>query len=302
MIDPDPDFESHVDALRERGGPIPADEVEVLCTERGVSVDALMLRLLPTAAAFARVPISSYPVGAVAQGLMEDGRGVGALYLGANVEFTGQALAFSVHAEQAAVINAWQHGECGLTAIATSAAPCGHCRQFLYEVVAASRMRVLESPPVGSQVPRNTALSALLPHAFTAVDLGLAGGLMDPRFEEPLLSLQDPDTLVQAAVDAARQSYVPYTFGRAGCALETVSGGVFVGRYAESAAYNPSVSPLESAVAFMVMNSPAGASREITRAVLVESPSKASQRGATEAVLGSVAPGVRLEYREIGSA
>lgn len=287
------------EALRERGGPVTADEVEALCDQLGIGVEELMLRLLPVAAEFARVPVSSFRVGAVAQGTTENGRAVGSLYLGANVEFIGQALGFSVHAEQSAVVNAWQHGETGIAAIATSAAPCGHCRQFLYEVVDAPSIRVLEPGQEGSSVSKGAALSDLLPHAFTAADLGLAGGLMDPRFEDPLLSLQDPDALVQAALDGARHSYVPYTSGRAGCALETASGATYVGRYAESAAYNPSVSPLESAVAFMIMNSPPGASREITRVVLVETPSSAGQRGATEAVLSAAAPGVALEYHEI---
>ena len=50
------------------------------------------------------------PVGAVALGLS------GALYAGANLEFLGQSLSLSVHAEQAAVYNAWVHGEAGVSA------------------------------------------------------------------------------------------------------------------------------------------------------------------------------------------
>ena len=281
--------QQHLDEIALRGGPIPAEEVDVLCRELGTDVDGLMIRLLPVASSFARVPISGFRVGAVARATGGDGGG--ALYLGANVEFTGQALGFSVHAEQAAVVNAWEHGEVGLEAIATSAAPCGHCRQFLQELEHAGELTVLEPSaddagggdnagggddgdrPADPGAPRRHPLAELLPQAFTAADLGLEGGLMNPAFDEPLLSLDDPDPLV-----------------------ETEAGLVFTGRLAESAAYNPTISPLESAIAYMVMNSPAGAEKNIVRAVLVECPSRAGQRGATEAVLSAVAPGVKLEY------
>ena len=289
-------------SLKGVGGHVPAADVGALCEALDVGVEALMLRLLPVAASFATVPISSFRVGAVALGQADAGLDSGALYLGANVEFTGQALGFSVHAEQSAVINAWQHGERGVTAIATSAAPCGHCRQFLHEIVDSDGLRVLEPSTPGTEKVRVATLSQLLPHAFGATDLGIDGGLLHQRFEDPTLTLSETtdgrDLLVEAALEAARKSYVPYTGGRAGCAIANTAGEIFAGRYAESAAYNPSVSPLEAAVAFQVMNRPRGERIEIARAVLVESPSAAGQRGASEAVLSSLAPGVTLEYYE----
>ena len=285
--------------MDDRGKPIPPDEVEALCVETGLDVEQLMVLLLHPAASFAHVPISSFPVGAVAQGRVSEGRSCGTLYLGANVEFPGQSLGFSVHAEQAAIINAWQHGEQEVTSIATSAAPCGHCRQFLYELVGAPDLQVLEPADDPGGRPRASTLSELLPHAFTGTDLGREGGLLDPRFEAATLSVfgaaEQDDALLELAVDAARRSYVPYTDGRAGCAIQTVDGRMFPGRYAESAAYNPSISPLESAVAFLCMNTPLGPLREIVRAVLVETPSSTGQKGATEAVLATIAPGVALE-------
>lgn len=282
------------------GGCVPAPQVRALCDELDVGIETLMLRLLPVAANFATVPISSFRVGAVALGNTASGEDFAALYLGANVEFTGQALGFSVHAEQSAVLNAWQHGEHGVSAIATSAAPCGHCRQFLHEIVDSDHLRVLEPSDGDGEAHQVATLSELLPHAFGAQDLGVDGGLLDRSFEDSTLSLPPAagteDPLLQEALDAARKSYVPYTGGRAGCAIQIAAGTIFTGRYAESAAYNPSVSPLEAAVAFQVMNRPQGAPFEIARAVLVESPSSAGQRGATEAVLSSIAPGVALEY------
>jgi cytidine deaminase len=78
--------------------------------------------------------------------------------------------------------------------------------------------------------------------------------------------------------------------------LLTADGAIYTGQYGENAAYNPSISPLESAVTFMNMSQVPGASMAITRAVLVESPTKASQRDASNAVLSSFAPAVTLEY------
>ncbi len=104
--------------------------------KRALSPEQLALELLPWAQGYARPQISNFPVGAIALGLS------GALYAGANLEFLGESLSLSVHAEQAAVYNAWVHGETGVTLIASTAAPCGFCRQFLNELRTASELRV----------------------------------------------------------------------------------------------------------------------------------------------------------------
>src|ERR1700750_2683197 len=84
-----------------------------------IDVGPLMIALLPYAAAYARVPVSNYTVGAVALG-MPNGAPIPNIYLGANFEFTGEALSFTVHAEQSASANAWLHGEQGIQALAIS--------------------------------------------------------------------------------------------------------------------------------------------------------------------------------------
>ena len=61
----------------------------------------------------------------------------GRLYAGVNLEFPGLPLQHSVHAEQFLIANAAWHGERGLRRIAVNAAPCGHCRQFIAELVTA---------------------------------------------------------------------------------------------------------------------------------------------------------------------
>src|SRR5690606_6888974 len=113
------------------------EAVEQLLTDTDLSVDVLMLELVPLAHGHARPAISNYSVGAVGLGLS------GALYFGANFEFAGSALANTVHAEQAVVINAANHAETGLTKLAVSAPPCGYCRQFLYEMPQAEGLEII---------------------------------------------------------------------------------------------------------------------------------------------------------------
>ena len=233
-----------------------------------------MLRLLPAAQRHAMPGISGFPVGCVAKGSS------GRLYLGANMEYPGTALAFTVHAEQSATINAWQSGEEGLESIAVSAPPCGYCRQFLYELTTADRLGV----HVAGEESR--LLTDLLPAAFGPADLDVEATLMSPQDHRLVLDPPSDDALVLEALAAANASYAPYSKGYAGVALETESGAVYAGRYAENAAFNPSVSPLESALVMRGLGGHAGDA--LTRAALVEKASPASQRGATEELLRRV--------------
>src|ERR1051325_393474 len=255
-------------------GYLSADEVGRRLRQDGMTVEQLLLSLIPQAQTFAIPPISNFFVGVAALG------GSGAIYLGANFEFVGQALSFTVHAEQAAVANAIAHGETGLTMLAVSAAPCGYCRQFLQELTTASTPGILmPNSPL-------TPLAALLPSAFGPNDLGITAALMAPQSHDLVLSSDDP--LVQAALEAANASYAPYTSSYAGVALKTRDGAIFAGRIAENAAFNPSMSPLEQAIVNLVI----GGGRtfaDIVDAVLVEAAdSKASQVDATTDVLATI--------------
>lgn len=211
-----------------------------------------LLTLLPQAAAFARPPISNFRVGAIARGTS------GKLYFGTNVEFAGEALSFTVHAEQSAVVNAWMSGETGIDVVATSAAPCGYCRQFLNELLTARELLVVM--PTGSR-----PLSELLPDSFGPRDLGIDGGLLQP--ENHGLAITETDDLAQAALQAANMSYAPYSKSFAGVAVRTKDGRRFSGAYAENAAFNPSLSPLQAALSQLNLGG-AGWS-DIAEAVLV---------------------------------
>jgi cytidine deaminase len=106
------------------------------------------------------------------------------------------------------------------------------------------------------------------------------------------------DRTVDEALAAAEKSYAPYTQNFAGCALEIQTGEIYRGRYVESAAYNPSLPPLQSAILCMNMAT-LEKQRSIQRVVLVEKPTVVSLRHVTELLLGSWAPGIELEYYEV---
>src|SRR5215472_15358341 len=118
-------------------GQISPDYVRYLVDAEGTTSDALMGGLLPLARTYSRPPLSNFQVGAVVRGSS------GALYLGANIEIPGHALGLAVHAEQAALSNAYMHDEQGVAAVAVTAAPCGHCRQFMIELEPEGEIQVL---------------------------------------------------------------------------------------------------------------------------------------------------------------
>lgn len=267
--------------------------------EESLSIEQALCILLPIAAQRARAPVSGYHVGAVALGLPPaDGAGPGAIYLGANLEFTGP-LGLAVHAEQAAVNNAWLHGETGLQTLAVTAAPCGHCRQFLWELSTAADLRILIAPSAGHSLgPSIHCLPELLPRAFGPHDLGLAGGLMSPTIQQ---YERTSEVLVDHAIAAAEQSYAPYSGNFAGVALQMSDGRIIKGRGAENAAFNPSLPPLQSALSMLALEPASSVPVRIERAVLAEVPSLISQRTATEALLRLIEPRATFAHRVVTS-
>jgi cytidine deaminase len=261
-------------ACQAAGGYLPAAVVDDIVAS-GVPLEQLMLDLIPLAQKFAIPTISNFFVGAVSHGLS------GSLYFGANYEFPGQALSFTVHGEQAATAHAISFGETGIDFLAVSAAPCGYCRQFLYELTTASKLLiVLPNTPT-------TFLTTLIPNAFGPGDLGVTAALMSPQAHGMTLATPT-DEVTNAALAAANTSYAPYSFSYAGVALKTGDGGIYTGGVAENAAFNPSMSPLEAAVVTLTINGGRKYS-DITDAVLVEvANSQASQIGATRDVLSTM--------------
>jgi cytidine deaminase len=263
-------------------GRIDAPTAAELLELEGAGLDALMLKLLPVARLGSHAPLSNYHVGAVIQGSSKS------LYLGANIEAPGQVLGLAVHGEQAAIANAYMHGETGVSALAVTAAPCGHCRQFLTEMVPDGNLRILVLNAPATQ------LATLLPMAFGPRDLGRDRGAM-PIGTTPLaLREQSRDALATVALEAASKSYSPYTQSPSGVGLITASGRSFSGSYIENVAFNPSLSPLQTALAGALA---AGEElSRIVRVVLVEAEdARISQKASTQATLEAVAPSARLE-------
>lgn len=225
--------------------------------------------LLQQAAVFAKPPVSNFRVGAVARGTS------GKTYLGTNLEFAGEALSFTVHAEQSAVVSAWMGGETGIDVVATSAAPCGYCRQFLNELVTAGELTIV-------MPGEERKLSELLPQSFGPRDLGVTTGLLAPAANG--LAIDEEDELAKTALAAANMSYAPYSKAYAGVALRTLAGAIVSGPYAENAAFNPSLSPLEAALSQLNMSG--GVWSDIAEVVLVQAESL--HTSATRTVLGAI--------------
>jgi len=264
-----------------------------------MSPESLMVKLLPLARLYARAPISHFQVGAVAKARLSNDSDEFALFMGANTEFKGQVLTQAIHAEQAAVVNAWLQGAVQIDAIAASAAPCGHCRQFLYELETHHSLTVIVQQPDGNGYATER-LSDLLPQAFGPQDLTVKAGLISSHGNLPQLNLKTSfdDPLVHRALSAAERTYAPYTHNFAGCAIQISDQKTYAGSYVESAAFNPSLSPLHTAIIRMNMDSLMN-DVNIKRVILVEKPTTISQRGVSELLLDTLAPDIRLEYYEI---
>lgn len=237
-----------------------------------------MLELLSQAASYARPALTNFRVGAVVRGTS------GALYLGANFEFRGASLSQTVHAEQAALSNAFMHDEPGIEAIAVTKPPCGHCRQFLYEFSEGRDIEIL--------LPGQPAmtLSALLPHPFGPRDLDVAKGPLS----RDKIAIQSVESVAQAARYAAANAYAPYSNSPSGVAIRSRQGNVYRGSYIENAAFNPSLPPLQVALVAMAMaNEEFG---EIAEVVLAEAANNSiSQLNATKSLVAAIAP--RAEFR-----
>ena len=283
-------------ALPTQGGRLDQGQCSEVMGLSGLDLEGLMVRLLPLARAFAQAPISGFKVGAVAQAHGPDQDRPAGLFLGANLEFTSGSLCQTIHAEQAAAANAWHRGARHLTLLAASEPPCGFCRQFLQEFQDREGIRIIIGPKKKRPLQK-VSLADLLGQAFGPADLGNQYNAATSQPKDLSLDLETspPDSLATLALEAARASYAPYSGNLAGCALETEQGRVFRGSYLESAAFNPSLSPLQAALIRLNLDQEMK-KNGFKRVVLVERPTLVSQQGAVELMLKGVAPGVELEY------
>lgn len=254
-------------------------EVEKELSERGITIYELLQEYVDVAKTYARPQITGYHVGIAALG--ESGN----IYLGVNLEFAGLPLNEAVHGEQFMLTNARYHKERSLLAIALSAAPCGHCRQFLNEMGNADSLLIITP---GAPI---RTLAALLPEAFGPKDLGL----------EPSLMAQKPSSskhsLEENAVEAAMRSHAPYSHSKSGVAILTKTGSIYTGSYLENVAFNPSLAPLQAALVALVQGQEAY--EDITHVILAEEKScMISQKGVTEHIVDTLCPKAIFETVE----
>ncbi|HCN7086062.1 TPA: cytidine deaminase, partial [Escherichia coli] len=137
--------------------------------------------------------------------------------------------------------------------------PCGHCRQFMNELNSGLDLRI--------HLPGREAhaLRDYLPDAFGPKDLEIKTLLMDEQDHGYALT---GDALSQAAIAAANRSHMPYSKSPSGVALECKDGRIFSGSYAENAAFNPTLPPLQGAL--ILLNLKGYDYPDIQRAVLAE--------------------------------
>ncbi len=250
--------------------------------------------LLEQAAEFSHPPVSHYKACAVVIGTS------GKAYLGSNFEVKRGVYADSIHAEQFAFTLAKLAGETGIKALVVSAEPCGHCRQFMME--AGFRQLPIyfqDSPnkPDGAIQWKHATLETLLPSPFTlageGVNIYTHKSSPKQRIGKTSLTARQ-QKLVDKALEAAAKSYHPITKNTwAGLALEMRNGQIVAGFPVESAAFNPTMTPLQ--VALVDMISQGLDPRDITRAVLIE-PAQPdfSFKDVTQSTLKKLAPQVRL--------
>ena len=270
-----------------QGGMLKAEQVSSLLTKHSLSFAELKDQLLPICEMFAIAPISQFKAGTIAQGVLQSSSSfdhpcnepVANLYFGSNLEFQNQALSLVVHAEQAAINNAWQHGESAITGLTINAAPCGFCRQFINEIRDARQI-----PIQVAGTPCN--LDQLLPEPFSPETLGIKDMLFDAT--RTALSFPDKSKVSKQLQTAIETSYAPYSKNLSACEIMTIDGRRFIGRYAENCAYSPSLSPMQSALSQMAMNGVDPNKHPIKKITLVELEGVANQLGVTKAVLQSL--------------
>lgn len=139
--------------------------------------DQTLLAHAWAARSFAYAPYSEFPVGAAV--LTKSGK----VFVGCNVENATYPL--TICAERVAIANAVSAGHTDIVAIAVvtdehpGAAPCGACRQVIYEfgkaipkrrpparVLVGGRNRDADQPEAGTDVVRVYTIDQLLPEAF----------------------------------------------------------------------------------------------------------------------------------------
>lgn len=205
------------------------EQVAHLCKLCDYTTLQLAERLLPMAAQFAVTPISGFQVGAIVIDEHDQ------IFLGANYEKLQQPLSQTLHAEQSAIFNALNHAAAPLRYLVVTAAPCGHCRQFIRELPESFNIEVWFDD-------QQFDFEQLLPHSFGPEQLGITTNLCSQH--------SDGKNITQLA----KFSYSPYSHCQIALMAKQAETILATSWYVENAAFNPSASPLTLLLSQLQLN------------------------------------------------
>lgn len=269
---------------------IPAKKVVGLVKEFKLKDEReLMVRLASHAGDLPQTPVSGFQVGIVGKE-----KETGDLLIGGNLEFLGAPLGLTVHAEQFLFARAFHRGHSIENFALGKPTPCGHCRQFIMEFAGAKNIRVQNAAGLDFRI------GDLLPFSFGPEQLnqkGIGAAVIRHGLKWKTAKKSHPE-IEKSALKAANASYCPYSNAPSGVAVKTKSE-IVVGSYIENAAFNPSLSPLHSA---LINLTAAGFSwQDIQEVVLVQTKAKIDQAPMTRSLLEIIAPKAKLHVLEATS-
>ena len=162
---------------------------------------------------------------------------------------------------------------------------CGHCRQFMNELYQADDLKI--------HLPhsQNNPLPQYLPDSFGPKDLGVDLLLLNK--EEQGFTLTTEDEVANKAILGANRAHSPYSKSPHGVGILFKNGEMICGRYAENAAFNPSLPAMQTAINFAYLNQLDVS--KIERVVFAEKPLRLSHRKMAEQLLKSLCK-VKMEY------
>jgi len=236
----------------------------------------LMVKIASEFGGPAQTPISKYVVTVVGKE-----KETGDLIIGGNLEFKGAPLGFTVHAEQFLFARAFHRGHSIESFALGKPTPCGHCRQFINEFVNGGNIHVF------NEAGHEFRIADLLPSSFGPEQLkqkGIQPGKINYGLK---LAKKSKDELANAALEAANRSYAPYSKCPSGVVLKT-KAGIFSGSYIENAAFNPSLSPLHSALINLAASG--GKWTDVKEVVLAQTKGAIDQAPAIESLLAAITP------------
>ena len=277
------------DVARNTGGILLRAEADAIRATHGISADELLLLARTIAEGFSRPPISGFHVGAV--GLEADS---GNLIFGGNLEFVGAHIGNTVHGEGFVYARAFSRGTSVETICIGEAHPCAHCRQFLSEFAATQSLMLID--PLGHRL----SMAQLYPWPFDPGYLG-EQGIVAGQVRHPDLGLAPNDLPPAAAArltELGRQSYVPYGKSPAAILLTLKDGTLIGGAAIESVAFNPTMSPLQSAMIDLFAHGYAAS--DVAAAVIAACPGPVEYVRHARNLLEAIAPGIPL--REVAWA